>query len=180
MRQSRILCASALTGLALVALSAAGCAGYRVGTDSLYSTEIHTVYVPMFQSVSFRRNLGEMLTEAVIKEIQLKTPYTVVAHPPADTILTGRIVGDNRRTVVPSPVGGPREAEVMFYVEVSWIDNRGKVLCPSNPIPVPAAILAINDSASVVPEYGQSIATGQQEAIHRVAQQIVGTMEAPW
>ncbi len=47
----------------------AGCAGYRVGMDSLYPTDIHTVYVPMFESDSFRPNLGERLTEKVIKQI---------------------------------------------------------------------------------------------------------------
>ena len=47
-----------------------GCAGYQIGNQSLYPQEIRTVYVPMFQSISFRRNLGERLTEAVVKEIE--------------------------------------------------------------------------------------------------------------
>ena len=165
----------------LVALVvSAGCAGYRVGTQSLYATDVQTVYVPMFQSVSFRRNLGERLTEAVVKEINLKTPYKVVANPPADTILTGRIVGEHKRTVIPSTVGGQREAEVLLRAEVTWIDNRGNVIGQTGPIPLAPEAALINDSASVIPEYGQSIATGQQQAIQRVAEQIVAMMEAPW
>ena len=166
-----------LIGLVLLA---AGCTGYQIGTESLYSTDIRTVYVPTFQSVSFRRNLGERLTEAVIKEIELKTPYKVVGNPPADTILTGRIVGENKRLVVPSPVGGPREAEMLLRVEVTWIDNHGNMIRQSDPIPVSSEVARIMDSAAVFPEYGQSIATGQQQAIHRVAEQIVAMMEAPW
>jgi len=177
MPQSRAIHAAALAALALLT---AGCAGYHVGTESLYSTDIQTVYVPTFQSVSFRRNLGERLTEAVIKEIQLKTPYKVVANPPADTILTGLLVRENKRTVIPSSAGGPREAEILLRVEVTWIDNQGNLIRQSDPIPVASEVAAIQDSAAVFPEYGQSIATGQQQAIHRVAEQIVAMMETPW
>jgi len=176
MSPSRALTAAVLAGFALLA----GCAGYQIGTESLYSTSIQTVYVPMFQSVSFRRGLGERLTEAVIKEIELKTPYKVVGNPPADSILTGRIVGENKRTVIPSRVGGQREAEVLLRVEVTWIDNRGNIISQSGPVPLRSEIASLNDSASVIPEYGQSIATGQQQAIHRVAEQIVAMMETPW
>jgi len=38
----------------------------------------------------------------------------------------------------------------------------------------------LDGAGDVVPEVGQSIATAQQEAISRVAQQIVGLMEKPW
>src|SRR6187200_1904171 len=76
-------------GATLFGLS--GCAPYRLGTDSLYSCKIRTVYVPVFESNSFRRGLGERLTEAVQKEIERRTPYKVVGSPNADSVLTGRI-----------------------------------------------------------------------------------------
>ena len=69
-----------------------GCAGLHVGQQSLYRPELRTIYVPVFESESFRPNLGERLTEAVVKEIELKTPYKVVATPNADSVLRGRIV----------------------------------------------------------------------------------------
>ncbi len=47
-----------------------GCAAYHIGNSSLFPPDIHTVYVPMFESDSFRRDLGERLTEAVCKEIE--------------------------------------------------------------------------------------------------------------
>jgi hypothetical protein len=47
-------------------------------------------------------------------------------------------------------------------------------------IPIPAELLAVNQTTNVIPEAGQSVATSQQQAIQRLAQQIVGTMEAPW
>jgi hypothetical protein len=174
------LVAPSATGLLAAVLLLAGCAGYRVGTESLYAPDVHTVYVPVFESVSFRRNLGERLTEAVVKEIELKTPYKVVGRLPADTTLSGRIVQDTKRAVIPGPSGGPREAEFRLTVEVAWIDNRGNTIRQSDPIALAPALQSISDFADVIPEYGQSVATGQQQAIQRAAEQIVGMMEAPW
>src|SRR4051794_5653984 len=77
-----------------------GCAGYRAGAASLYPPDIHTIYVPIFESDSFRRNLGERLIEAVIKQIEATTPYKVVNTPQADSVLTGRILGDTKRVTV--------------------------------------------------------------------------------
>lgn len=170
----------AIPGLLIAATVAAGCAGYHVGTESLYAPGIRTVYVPVFDSVSFRRNLGERLTEAVVKEIELKTPYKVVGRPPADTILTGRITAEGKNTIIPGNVGGPRETEVRLTVQVAWIDSRGNPIRQSGPIALPSGAETITETADVLPEYGQSIATGHQQAIHRVAEQIVGMMEVPW
>ena len=61
------------------------------------------------ESSSFRRNLGERLTEAVQKEIELKTPYKVTGDPSADSELRGRIVGEGKRVVIESRTGEPRE-----------------------------------------------------------------------
>src|SRR6476660_2725748 len=55
-----------------------GCAGYQLGQRSLYRPDICTVHIPVIQSDSFRRYLGERLTEAVVKEVELRTPYKVV------------------------------------------------------------------------------------------------------
>ena len=79
----------------------AGCIGYHVGTNSLYAPDVATVYVPMIESDSYRRDLGERLTEAVVKEIELKTPYKVVSTPDADSILSARLMTDTRQTTHP-------------------------------------------------------------------------------
>ena len=56
---------SIVANCSLCSLLLAGCAGYQVGTDSLYAPDVATVYVPMIESDSYRRDLGERLTEAV-------------------------------------------------------------------------------------------------------------------
>ena len=169
-----------LRGWFLLPLLLCGCAGYQIGNQSLYPPEIRTVYVPMFESNSFRRSLGERLTEAVVKEVEAKTPYKVVSNPNADSVLTGRIVEETKSVLVPSLSGDAREVQVGVRVEVSWVDRKGAMLRQAEPIPLPAEITDVTGTGNVVPEVGQSIATAQQQAICRMAQQIVGLMEKPW
>lgn len=167
--------------LALLApLLPGGCAAYRIGNESLYPTDVRTVYVPIFECSSFRRHLGERITEAVMKEIELKTPYKVTGDSTADSILVGRIVGETKRVVVENKFDEPRELEVGLQVQVSWLDRQRNLIRQFEPIPVPLDLVAVTESATVVPEVGQSIATGHQKAIQRLAQQIVAMMEAPW
>lgn len=162
----------------LCALSS-GCAGYRFGAASLYPPDVQTVYVPMFESGSFRRNLSEWLTEAVIKEIQDKTPYKVVASAEADSILTCKLIGDTKRVIVEDQYDQPRETEVNMAVEVRWVNRRGDLLS-ANAVPMPQEVVTLATSGNLVPEYGQSVSTAQLQSIQRMAQQIVALMEAPW
>jgi len=170
----------AFVPLLVALLGLGGCAGYQIGNESLYPRHIRTVYVPVFDSASFRRDLGERLTEAVIREIELKTPYKVVGTPDADSVLTGRLIDEGKRLVVQDRYGDPRQVEFRMSVLVNWIDNRGNVLREGQTVPLPPPEVAVAGTADLLPEVGQSCATTQQEAIQRVAQQIVGMMEAPW
>jgi len=158
----------------------AGCAGYQVGTTSLYAPHIRTVYVPMFESESFRRNLGERLTEAVMKEIENTTPYKVVSTPNADSTLRGRITADSKRVVVENWHDDPRQVDVNLQVQVDWVDRNGNPIRPAQSMPLAPELVAVSGTADLFPEIGQSVATAQQQAIQRVAQQIVGMMESPW
>ena len=164
----------------LLTVFLAGCAGYQIGARSLYPAHVRTVYVPMFESTSFRRNLGERLTEAVMKEIEAKTPYKVTGNSDADSVLTGRIVGENKRVVVESRAGLPREVQVALQVQVSWIDRQGNVIRRAEPIPLPMELTGVGGTGGLVPEVGQSVATAHQQAVSRLAEQIVALMEAPW
>lgn len=172
MRRRLLLAAACLLPLA-------GCAGYRSGNASLYPPDIHTVYVPMFESDSFRRNLGEQLTEAVVKQIELDTPYKVVSTPDADSVLTGRILGDTKRVVVEDINDQPRDTEVNIVVQVSWTDRKGNLVSGRN-LPIPPSVVQLSQSGELIPEYGQSGATAEATAIKKLAKRIVELMETPW
>ena len=159
-----------------------GCAAYQIGNQSLYPSHIKTVHVPVFESLSFRRGLGEQLTEAVVKEIETKTPYKVVGSPAqADSVLTCKIIQDQRGMILQDWYNDPRQMQVVFNIQVSWVDRKGDVLRDSQPIVItPATSTAITATSVLTPEVGQSGATAQQLAIQRAAEQIVGMMEMPW
>ena len=157
-----------------------GCVGYQVGTGSLYAPDVATVYVPMIESDSYRRDLGERLTEAVVKEIELKTPYKVVSTPDADSILSARLLTDTRKTLVENAFDDPRVSENEIRAQVTWLNRRRLPIAPAQMVAVPPELVAMSATSNIIPEAGQSVATSQQEAIERLAQQIVATMEAPW
>jgi len=157
-----------------------GCAGYQIGQRSLYRPDIRTVHVPMIRSNSFRRNLGEKLTEAVVKEIELKTPYKVVDDVSADSVLNVHLVSESKRVLAENRFDEPRDIETDFFIQVSWIDRRGDLIMSHNDIPAQPLLVGISQSANFVPEGGQSLATAQQEAIQRLAEQVVGQLELAW
>lgn len=163
-----------------LALALGGCARYRVGNCSLYPPDIRTVYVPMFDSTSFRPWLGERLTEAVCKEIELKTPFKVVHDANADSVLTGRIINDNKAALAMAQTGEARYLQYNMRVEVSWTDRKGALVRQSNGVPVPSGLVYIDQQSSFAPEVGQSVSTAQMQDIQRLAEQIVSLMEAPW
>jgi len=167
--------------LALASLTfSAGCASYRVGAKSLYAPDIATVYVPMIESDSFRRDLGERLTEAVVKEIELKTPFKVVGTPDADSILSTQLVSDTKRITIENRNDDPRAVEFKMAAQVTWLNRRRIPIQAPATLALPPALLPIGQTSTLIPEVGQSVVTAQQQAIERLAQQIVSTMEEPW
>jgi lipopolysaccharide assembly LptE-like protein len=175
---SKIVIPCAILWIAVL-LPLGGCAGYQIGNASLFPPDIHTVYVPIFESDSFRRNMGEQLTEAVSKEIERRTPFKVVGSPNADSILTGRIMTDTKHSIVREPNNEGRELEIGLVVKVSWADRHG-VVVREGQVPVPPEMVDLGQTVNLVPEYGASSATAQQQAIVRMARKIVDLMESPW
>jgi Lipopolysaccharide-assembly len=170
-----LLASASCTLLVLV-----GCAGWQLGQQSLYRRDIRTVYIPPVESTSFRRNLGERLTEALVKEVELKTPYKVIASDDADSILRCRLVTESKGIVTENSFDEPRDIDTNFFMQVTWEDRRGDLLGSGQRVSVAPIVVNVGQAANFVPEGGQSIATAHQEAIERLATQIVGMMEAPW
>lgn len=165
--------------LAWMAVLLSGCAGYQLGTQSLYRPDIVTVAVPVFQSESLRRHLGERLTEAVVKEIEQKTPYKVTQGMNADSVLTGRLVEESKYVITENANDEPRDIELELFVELNWRGRDGRELLRQQ-VALPPALTTVGQAVHFVPEGGQSIVTAQQDAIEKLAEQIVARMEVPW
>jgi hypothetical protein len=158
----------------------AGCASYQLGPQNLYPAHIRTVHVPVFQSDSFRRGLGELLTEAVVKEIERRTPYKVAGPEAADSVLVGRILADDKSVLSENQFDEPRQLAFGLQVEITWTDAAGGAVLGSAAVPVTPLAAQITEAEVFIPEAGQSISTAQQEAIRDLARQIVNQMEAWW
>ncbi|NOX56729.1 MAG: LptE family protein [Planctomycetes bacterium] len=167
--------------IALVALPTVtafpGC-GYVVGNG--FPAEVRSVYVPVFQSDSFRRGIELQLTEAVQKEIQKRTPFRLVDRPWADTELTGRIVDVRKDVLGETANDDPRELQLSLAVEVTWRDLRtGRVLAQQQ-VPLEPSTVQLIAHSQFSPEIGQSYATAMQQAVDGLARRIVNMMETPW
>jgi hypothetical protein len=113
-----------------------------------YNPDIRTVRVPIFKNDTFYKGLEFDLTEALIREIELKTPYKVVpAWENADTELRGTIVAGTKSIVLLGPLGEPRDAETTLSVQIVWRDLRPGCLGdgltnpayqPTPPVPTPS------------------------------------------
>lgn len=174
-------CGSPTVCLIVCASLCVGCAGYQVGQQALYRPDIRSVHVPIFESNSYRRYLGERLSEAVAREIELKTPYRVVSAERADSVLRGRILVESKKTVGEDRYDFPRLIEYETVATVEWIGPQGELLASTVTIPLDSLDLRIGGSEQFIPEAGQSVASTQQDVIEQLAEQIVSQMEiAPW
>jgi hypothetical protein len=167
-----LACGSVLVVISL-SLSLSGCAGYNVGNQFLHRSDIRTIHVEMFESESLRRFLGQRLTEAVVKQIELETPFTITEPALADSFIQGRLVKEKKRVLAENYYDDPRNLEVDWQLEVTWVDRAGVPLM-QNPS------LRINLDTNFIPEGGQSLSTAQQELIDRLARTIVGQLEMAW
>jgi hypothetical protein len=166
--------------LGLVAVCLLGCAGYQVGSQTLYRPDVRTVHVPIFISDSYRRQVGERLTEAVVKRIEQVTPYKVVSSPNADSVLRGRIVADRKRVITEDRFDDPRDLEISLRFEATWTDRAGNLIGSTFEQPLPPVLVTFTGTSHFLPEGGQSMGTAQHEAIDKLAKQIVEQMEMPW
>lgn len=168
--------------------------GYHIGP--LHDRGIKTVRVPVFQNKTYRLGLEDDLTRAVIKEIENRSHYKVVAGGQnADTELIGTIVASGKNVINRNPLNEVREAETTISVEIYWRDLRtGELLSQprKRSAPLPAALdpnpeeakterpLLVTTTANFIPELGQSLTSAQVKACEKLADQIVGLMENPW
>ncbi len=163
-----------LTLIVITVLS--GC-GYMVGSAN--DPQIRTVEVPVFETNSFRRGIELQLTEAVQKQIQLRTPFRVVTDG-GDTRLTGRIIDVRKSVLGETQFDDPRELQINLALEVVWEDLRAGRVLSQEQIPLAPELTALRAQSEFAPEVGQSLATAMQQAVNRLARQVVDRMEAPW
>jgi hypothetical protein len=108
-----------------------------------YDTNIHTIYLPIFENKTYYRGLEFLLDQALQRQIGWKTPYRITSNKAvADTELTGSIISITKNVALISPSNGTRVQEQVLIVALTWKDLRtGEVLSrrqrrPGEPVPL--------------------------------------------
>ncbi|WDI40396.1 LPS assembly lipoprotein LptE [Bremerella sp. P1] len=171
-----------LAAILLVTAALVGCVHYQIGNRSLYRPDIRTVHVPIFTSLTYRRDLGERITEAVIKEIEATTPYKVTDAQSADSVLRGSLVNENKLVQGQNTLDDPRILQENFQIHYEWIDQRGQLIRQPGTLTLAPVLMSETITATGVlyPEPGQSMVTAQQDAIDQFAREVVRHMQIPW
>jgi hypothetical protein len=161
------------TAMLLLALAALVSCGYK--HEPLYPADIQTVAVPIFENRSFYRGLEFDVTEAIIKQIERDTPYKVVSHSVADSVLTGAIVRVEQDLLSRSETGGlPQELEVRVVVNFDWADGRsGKVLRSRQGLAVVGRYIPVR-------RIGQPLEFAEHDASQILAEAVVAAMRSDW
>lgn len=159
----------------------AGCnclSGYHIGSEGLYNSEIKTVYVPMVEANTYREGFGERLTEAIVKKVSEQTPYRIAGPHHPDSTLTVTLTGETQRVSALNRYDDTRQKNIELTATAVWRNNLTGG-SPNASLSQEAGTTIVAQSF-LVPEMGQSTATSQQEAIDKLAEQIVGLMENAW
>ena len=172
-RRAALLGAIAICGIS-------GCAGYRFGSATLFRPGIRTVHVPVVRNDTFRLDLGIRLSEALVKEIDRRTPYKVTGDPNADTTLNCRIFNATKRVLTENVNDDPRALETGITVNATWTSRNGELLMQDNLTPDARSTIAFGQDSRFVPEAGQTIDSATQVAIENLAERIVSQMEIRW
>lgn len=155
-----------------------GCAsdptqGYS--SKSTFREGISSVAVPIFTNDAYTRDVEFELTDALIKEIEARTPYKVTSPARADTVLIGHIrsieldqLSKSRTTKL------AEEVIVSVTIDFEWKDLRsGQTLVSRK---------QYSGFGLFVPSRptGESIELGQFAAVEQLARDIVGEMRSNW
>ena len=175
---SRLTCLRSMPLLCLAVFLASGCAsdpsrGYSM--DRPFDSEYRSIAVPIIENDTYFREVGFNLTDALVKEIQSRTPYKVTGEGGADTVLKGRITDVNLRQLSKSRNSGLAE-EMMYTVTINW---EWTDLATGKPI---AARQNFSASAVFRPSRPSSepIELGRFEVVQQLASDMVDAMRSDW
>jgi len=160
---------------AVISFSICGCgkmSGYS--NDSLYTGEVDSVYVEMFDSKSFYRGVEYDLTDAVAKRIEAESPYKIISsRDRADTVLSGEIVSINSTSFISErETGRSLEKGLEVHAVVNWKNLKtGELIIEDKKV---SGVSTYSEWQNQGFDYASKLAT------NKLAQRIVELMEKQW
>jgi len=164
--------------LMLTATLLPGCAsnpnqGYSF--DTTFDESIKTIAIPIFRNETTSRGIEVQLTEAIMKQVQQRTPWRLAPPDRADSTLVGVVTSTELRALSDDPQTGlVQEQAVRITIRFEWRDNRsGDVLVARDRYSASAVF-------SPARNVGDRLEMGQRNAIEELASDLVSEMRSSW
>lgn len=111
----------AVVTLALVALCLPGCAGYQMGSvkPEAYA-HIRKISVPTFENKTLEPRVSVLMTNAVIKQMQMDGTYKISTKEKADAELRGVIYRIERQQLRSARIDTFTSTELQSYLIIRW------------------------------------------------------------
>ena len=163
----------ALFLILLLALGGGACTYRFAGNQQLYPEHVSTVAIPTVTNATSQRGDTAQLTQALVRELETRTPYRVERREKADTLLEVKISDIRRRTTSRDRVTAtPNEQLYVVLADVIWKDLRtGEVLM---------RLANFEQTAAFYPTLGESDFLASQEAAEQLAAGIIEALGADW
>ena len=144
-------------------------------TASLYDQQFQSVCVPIFENETMSRNMEFMLTDAIVKQIQARTPYRVLDDTHADTMLTGTITDIKLQAISQSRTTGlDNEMLITATINFEWLNLRtGKRILGRERFSSTALFNPSQPSS-------EPIEMGQFALVQQLSTDIVDQLQAAW
>lgn len=142
---------------------------------SAYDPDRGPIAVSMWENRTFTHGLESLVTEAIAKEVVRTTPWKVTSSDLARSTLTGVITSIELRPLSTANVSGLMEdIAVEITADFEWRSSgTGRLL---------AARRGFRSVASFVPAQGvgERIEVGQDQAVQKLARDVVATLRTGW
>lgn len=148
-------------------------AGYAAASP--YPSRYRSVALPIFRNQSYLRNFEFDLAQALVKEVELSTPYKVSSEVSADTVLRGTITAIDLVERSKDPrTGLANEMMVRVRVDFEWLDLRSGERI--------VAREGVESIALFVPSYParEPLELARFAAVEQLARTLVSAMQSKW
>ena len=123
---------SAVAALAFTLIAAAsGCGYHAVGHSVALPANVRTIAVPGFASQSPTFRVEQVMTDAVVRELNTRTQFHIIhqAQPDADAVLKGTVLSATASPLAyDSKTGRAASVLVTVSMQVTLTGSDGKVL----------------------------------------------------
>lgn len=170
---SRPIAMAAFVCAVLTGCTADPAAGWS--TASAWPADVRTVSVGLFENATPNHDFEFEFTDALIKEIEARTPFKVTAPGRADTIVTGRIRRVQHEQLSKSTLTGlSEEVMVSVTIDLTWTDLRtGESLLELQSFSASSLFVPSNPTR-------EPIELGEFGVAQRLAHDVVTEMQADW